>query len=37
MQYFEVNIDKVFKGAVYFIGKALWGNERLEEVTYPVN
>ena len=27
----------MFKGAVYFIGKALWGNERLEEVTYPIN
>lgn len=37
MQYFEMNIDKVFKGAVYFIGKALWGNERLEEVSYPIN
>jgi hypothetical protein len=27
----------VLKGAVFFIGKALWGQEKIEEVTYPVN
>lgn len=37
IQYFEMNIDKVFKGAIFFIGKALWGQERIEEVNYPIN
>jgi hypothetical protein len=38
LSYFERNIDKVFKGAVFFIGKALWGTERLEEAArYPIN
>lgn len=31
-EYFERNVDKIIKGAVYFIGKALWGPERITEV-----
>jgi hypothetical protein len=34
---FEKNIDRVLKGAIFFIGKVLWSHERIEEIKYPIS
>ena len=34
---FEKNIEKVQKGAIFFIAKILWSQERIEEIHYPIN
>jgi hypothetical protein len=39
IEYLERNVDKIAKGGVYFIGKSLWGPERITEIniTYSIN
>ena len=34
---FEKTIDRVYKGAVYLIGRVLWSNEKIPEILYPIN
>lgn len=34
---FEKQIERVKKGAVYFIGMALWGYESVDGLKYPIN
>ncbi|CDW73839.1 UNKNOWN [Stylonychia lemnae] len=34
---FEKNIDRVQKGAIYFVGRILWSQEKIEELNYPLS
>ena len=34
---FEKNIDRVQKGAIYFVGKILWSQEKIEDLNYPIS
>eukprot|EP00347_Sterkiella_histriomuscorum_P001860 403370400 len=34
---FEKNIDRVQKGAIFFVGKILWSQDRIDNINYPIN
>ena len=37
IQTVERQIERVQKGAIYFIGRILWTNERIENINYPIS
>lgn len=33
----EKNFERIQRGAIFFAGKSLWGQERIESLNYPIN